>query len=208
MGTDPFIRDALTRAIPLRTELDPAWEEVLARTTPPRRPRRHLRTSRWALAGALVAAACLSVGGLAIADAVSSSLHGATIWVAGTTIGGPGGILNCSLIGKPADEAASTLAGSGIAVEWRLTQWGGAVTPATIGEPTPTTPQEKAQESARAGALEVASAEAVTGGSSDVVSAAPAGSVVWDVIPDGQAKAFVFVEAANDPNAPKVGCPG
>lgn len=204
---DPRIAEALGGEVPVRVELEPAWGDVLARAGQHSRPRRRILASRWALVGALVAAAGLSVGGLAIADAVSSSLHGATIWVAGSTIGGPGGISNCALIGQPADEVAATLAGSGIAIEWRFTQWG-AVVPATICEPTPTTPKEKALESARAGALEVAAAEAVTGGSSDPVPAAPESSVVWDVIPDGQTAAFVFIEAANDPNAPKIGCPG
>lgn len=209
---DPRIADALGGEVPVRVELEPAWRDVLARAgqegSARSRPRRRKLASRWAVAGALAAAVGLSVGGLAIADAVSSSLHGATIGVEGSTIGGPGGISSCTLIGKPADEVAATLTGRGIAIEWRSTHWGGAVSPATIGEPTPTTPEEKAAETARTGALVVASAEAVTGGSSDAVSAAPEGSVVWDAIPDGQRTAFVFVEAANDPNAPKIACPG
>jgi hypothetical protein len=201
---DPRIAEALGGEVPLRVELEPAWSDVLARAE---RPRRRTLASRWALAGALAAAVGLSVGGFAIADAVSSSLHRATVYISGATIGGPGGIANCSLIGEPADQAAATLAGSGVTVEWRSTDWG-TVTAATVGDPTPTTPREKALEAARAGALEVFSAEAVTGGSSDAVDSPPAGSVVWDVIPDGRTKAFVFVEAAHDPNAPKIGCPG
>ena len=44
----------------------------------------------------------------------------------------------------------------------------------------------------------------MTGGSSDAVSSVPDDSVVWSLVPDGQTKAFVFVQAPNDPNAPTV----
>jgi hypothetical protein len=37
-----------------------------------------------------------------------------------------------------------------------------------------------------------------------VVSSVPNDSIVWDVVPDGQTKAFVFVQALNDPNAPTI----
>jgi hypothetical protein len=210
MSTEAGISEALAQAVPLRTELGPAWDDVLARaewrSSAASRPRRRLLASRWALAAALIAAAGLSVGGLAIADAFGP-LHGATVYVRGGTIGGSSDISICGLIGQPADQVAARLASSGIAIEWRFTHWG-ATAVATTGEPAATTPQEKMAQTARAGALQVQGAEAVTGGSSDAVSSAPTGSVVWDAIPDGSTKAFVFIESPDDPNAPKIGCPG
>lgn len=211
MSTEAGISEALAQAVPLRTELRPSWDDVLARAEQrdaPRasRRRRRVLSSRWALAGALIAIAGFSVGGLAIADAFGP-LHGATVYVSGGTIGGPNGLSTCSLIGQPADRVAATLTNDGIAIEWRFTHWG-TTTVATAGEPAATTPQEKLAETARAGALQVQGAEAVTGGSSDAVASAPAGSLVWDAVPDGPTKAFVFVESPNDPNAPKIGCPG
>jgi hypothetical protein len=204
---DPKLADALGRELPLRAELEPRWNDVVARAGRPRsavrrRPRRRVFASRWALVGALIAAAGLSVGGLAIADAFGP-LHGGTIYVDATTVGGPNGISSCGLIGKPAGQVASTLADKRVGIEWRFTHWGTAVATAA-GTPAPATPQEKAQASAQGAAQTVGQAEAVTGGSSDAVSSVPDDSTVWDVVPDGQTKAFVFVEAPNDPNAPHV----
>jgi hypothetical protein len=210
MNTDPAIDGILARGVPLRTELRPAWEDVLARaerrplSRAPLRHRRAVLRSRWALVAALIAVAGLSIGGLALAGSFQfGALHKATIDVDATTVGGPGGISTCGLIGKPAGQVGSALSSKGIGIEWRFTHWGTA-TATTIGAPTPTTPQEKAAAAMQAGAHAVASAEAVTGGSSDSVSSVPNDSLVWDVIPDGQTKAFVFVQAPDDPNAPTV----
>src|SRR5205085_11725066 len=112
MNTDQVIYETLSREIPLRNELDPAWEDVQARaaTLPPRitRLRRRIPTSRWGLAAALVAVAGLSLGGLAFADEFGP-LHRATIQVDASTLGGPSGISACHLIGKPAGQVAETL---------------------------------------------------------------------------------------------------
>ena len=208
MNTDPVIYEALTGDVPLRSDLAPAWEDVLARAakrpcrTARLRPRRRMPTSRWALAAAaLIAVAGLSVGGLALAGSFGfGALHGGTVQVDATTIGGPNGISTCGLIGEPAGQVAATLASSGIGIEWRFTHWG------TVAAST-TTPQQQAGAIAH----DVAAAEAVTGGSSDAVSSVPDDSVVWSLVPDGQTKAFVFVQAPNDPNAPTVStdnCPG
>lgn len=200
MRADPLVRDVLTRAVPLRTELDPAWDDVLARGTESRRTRRRLGASRWGLAGSVAAAVGLGVGGLAIADVIGHGpLHGAKLQVSAVTL--PGGVSTCDLIGKPAGQVGARLTSVGIGIEWRFTHWG--TTTVTAG----TSPAAAAQGYAQT----VASAEAVTGGSSDAVSSVPDDSVVWDVVPDGQTKAFVFVEAPNDPNAPTVStdnCPG
>ena len=217
---DPRMADALGRELPLRGELEPAWSDVLRRAE--RRPPGRILASRWAVVAAVVCAAGLSVGGLAIADAVEQGpLHAATLGVREATL--PGGISSCDLIGRPAAQVAATLAGNGIAIEWRFTHWGTTVVttagepkPATpqekaeetAGEPKPATPQEKAEETARAAALQASAAEAVTGGSSEAVSSPPAGSVVWDVVPDGEMGAYVFVQSSDDPNAPKIDCPG
>jgi hypothetical protein len=205
MRADPLVRDALTRAVPLRTELDPAWEDVLARGTERRRSWRRLRASRWALAGATAALVGLSVGGFALADALEHGpLYGAKIDVDATTL--PGGISTCDLIGKPAGQVSARLTSSGIGIEWRFTHWGTT----TVSVPISTS-QSAAAKAAAAEAAQVFAAEGVTGGSSDAVSSVPDDSVVWDVVPDGQNKAFVFTEAPNDPNAPTVStdnCPG
>jgi hypothetical protein len=204
---DSKIADALGREVPLRAELEPGWSDVVARAQQQRsalrwRPRRRILASRWALVGALIAAAGLSIGGLAIADSFGP-LRGAKIDVNPTTVGGPGGISSCGLIGKPADQDASPLAGKGIGIEWRFTHWGTAIA-AAVNDPVPTTPREQAEASAQGAAQSVGQAQAETGGSSDAVSSVPDDSIVWDVVPDGQTKAFVFVEAPNDPNAPTV----
>jgi hypothetical protein len=209
MSLDPVINDVLAREVPLRTELRPAWAEVLARadrrqSAPPVRPYRRFLASRWALAAALVAAAGLSVGGLAIADSFGP-LHRATVDINPSTVGGANGIPTCDLIGKPAGQVATKLARSGVGIEWRFTHWGTAVT-TSPGEPVPTTAQEKAAANAQAGAQQVHQEQAVTGGSSDAVSSVPDDSIVWDVVPDGQTNAFVFVQAPNDPNAPTPSC--
>ncbi len=206
MNTDQVIYETLSREIPLRSELDPAWEDVLARaaTLPSRitRLRRRVPTSRWALAAALVAVAGLSLGGFALADEFGP-LHRGTIYVDASTLGGPSGISTCNLIGKPAGQVAATLTSNGIGIEWRYTHWGTAVA-STSAAPEATTPQQQAEVAAQGAAKSVAAAEAVTGGSSDAVSSVPEDSVVWSLVPDGQTKAFVFVQAPNDPNAPTV----
>lgn len=84
-----------------------------------------------------------------------------------------------------------------------LAAWGTAVA-STSAAPRATTPQQQAEAAAQGAAQTVAAAEAVTGGSSDAVSSVPDDSVVWDLVPDGQTKAFVFVQAPGDPNAPTV----
>lgn len=65
MSADPVIYEALVREVPLRSELDPAWEDVLARldqrSSSARRPRRRILFSRWAFAVGVVAAAGLVV---------------------------------------------------------------------------------------------------------------------------------------------------
>jgi hypothetical protein len=186
MNTDPLVYETLAHAVPLRPELHPAWEDVLARaeqrpsSVASRRPHRRILFSRWALIGALVAAAGLSVGGLAIADAFGP-LHGARLVVNPSTIGRTSGISTCDLLGDRADQVAATLTSSGIGIEWRFMHWGTTIAPTSKASPS-----------------------AVTGGTSDAVSAVPADSIVWDVVPDGQTKAFVFVQAPNDPNAPTV----
>jgi hypothetical protein len=206
MNTDQLIYEALSRQIPLRSELDPAWDDVLARaatvpsraiTLPGRIPK-----SRWTLVAAVVAVAGLSLGGLALADEFGP-LHRATIQVNASTLGGPNGISACGLIGKPAGQVAATLTSNGIGIEWRYTHWGTAVASTSAAQGA-TTPQQKAQANAQGAAQDVHAAEAVTGGSSDAVSSVPNDSVVWDLVPDGQTKAFVFVQAPNDPNAPTV----
>jgi hypothetical protein len=168
------------------------------------RPRRRIPTSRWAFAAAVIAVAALSVGGLALAGSFGfGALHRGTVYVDATTVGGPNGISTCALIGEPASQAATTLTSSGIAIQWRFTHWGTA-TATTLNSPTPATAQENAEAAAQAAAQAVASAEATTGGTSGTVSSVPGDSLVWDVIPDGQTSAFVFVQARNDPNAPTV----
>lgn len=144
------------------------------------RPRRRILTSRWALVAALVAAAGLSIGGLALAGAFGP-LHGARLVINPSTLGGTNGISTCDLIGKPADQVAAKLTSRGIGIEWRFMHWGTTVVPTGKGSPT-----------------------GITGGRTDVVSSVPNDSVVWDVSPDGQTKAFVFVQAPNDPNAPSI----
>ena len=206
MNTDQVIYETLSREIPLRSELDPAWDDVLARAAkvPSRiiRLRRRVPTSRWALAAAVVAVAGLSLGGFALADAFGPP-HPWKLDVDASTLGGPSGISACGLIGKPAGQVAATLASNGIGIEWRFTHWGTAVA-ATSAAPGATTPQQQAEAAAQGAAQGVYAAEAVTGGSSDAVSSVPDDSVVWDMVPDGQTKAFVFVQAPNDPNAPTV----
>lgn len=187
MTTDPTIHDALAAEVPLRSDLRPAWDDVLARAqqrpaAPAQlQPPRRIRAPRWALVAAVAAAAALSVGGLAIADAFGP-LHGARLVVNPNTVGGPNGVATCDLIGKRADQVAAKLAGNGIGIEWRFMHWGTTTVASTDGS----------------------SASGVTGGTSDAVSSVPNDSVVWDVVPDGQTKAFVFVEAPNDPNAPTI----
>jgi hypothetical protein len=157
------------------------YERLRGRITrTPLRPRRSILASRWALVAALVAAAGLSVGGLALAGAFGP-LHGARLVINPSTLGGKNGISTCDLIGKPAGQVAAKLASSGIGIEWRFMHWGTTVVPTGKGSPT-----------------------GVTGGRTDVVSSVPNDSVVWDVSPDGQTKAFVFVQAPNDPNAPTI----
>lgn len=129
---------------------------------------------------AIGVAAALSVGGLAIADSFGP-LHGAKLLLTPTTFGSNGTLSTCDLIGKTAKHAEAQLSNSGVAIEWRFMHWGTTTTPTAPGSPG-----------------------AVTGGQSDTVSTVPNNSVVWDVIPDGQTKAFVFVEAPNDPNAPTI----
>jgi hypothetical protein len=206
MNTDQLIYETLSREVPLRSELEPAWEDVLARVaTPPSRIgrlRRRVPTSRWALAAALVAVGGLSLGGFALADALGPS-HPWKLDVDASTLGGPSGISTCNLIGKPAGQVAATLASNGIGIEWRYTHWGTAVA-STSAAPEATTPQQQAEVAAQGAAQDVHAAEAVTGGSSDAVSSVPDDSVVWDMVPDGQTKAFVFVQAPNDPSAPTV----
>jgi len=202
--------EALDRVGPSRD----LWADALIRAESPTgslgafRTRRSILASRWALAAAVIAAAGLSVGGLALAD--SFGAHPWKLDVNATTVGGPDGISTCSLIGEPAGQVAATLTNSGIAIQWRFTNWGTA-TASTVSAPTPTTAQENAEAAAQANAQAVASAEAVTGGTSDSVSSVPDDSLVWDVIPDGQTSAFVFVRAPHDPSAPTVStdnCPG
>jgi hypothetical protein len=204
MNTDQVIYETLSREIPLRSELEPAWGDVLTRaiTLPSRitRLRRRVPTSRWALAAALVAVAGLSLGGFALADEFGP-LHRGTIYVDASTLGGPSGISACDLIGKPAGQVAAMLTTNGIGIEWRYTHWGTGVV-STSGAPGASTPQQQAEAAAQGAAQDVHAAEAVTGGSSDAVSSVPDDSVVWDLVPDGQTKAFVFVQAPNDPNAP------
>ena len=213
MNTDPVIYEALARDVPLRSDLVPAWGDVLARAAkrPARiarlRPRRGIPTSRWALAAALVAVAGLSIGGLALAGSFGfGALHGGTVHVDATTIGGPDGISTCDLVGKSAGQVAAKLTSSGIGIEWRFTHWATTMA-STSGDSATTTPAQQAQ----ANAQDVHAAQAVTGGSSDAVSSVPDDSIVWSLVPDGQTKAFVFVQAPNDPNAPTVStdnCPG
>jgi hypothetical protein len=186
MSTDPVIHDALAREVPLRTAISPAWDDVLTRAEQLRSSawrvrRRRSVTSRWALVGALVASAGLSIGGLAIAGAFGP-LHGARLVINPSTVGGTsGGIASCDLIGKRADQVAAKLTSAGVGIEWRFMHWGTTVASTGNGSPT-----------------------AITGGTSDAVPSVPNDSVVWDVVPDGQAKAFVFVQAPNDPNAPTI----
>ena len=87
----------------------------------------------------------------------------------------------CGLIGKRADQVAAKLTSSGIGIEWRFMHWGTTIASTGKGSPT-----------------------AITDGRADVVSSVPGDSVVWDITPDGQTKAFVFVQAPNDPNAPTI----
>ena len=156
MNTDQVIYETLSREIPLRSELDPAWEDVLARaaTLPSRiaRLRRRVPTSRWALAAALVAVAGLSLGGFALADEFGP-LHRATIDVNASTLGGPDGISTCNLIGKPAGQVAATLTSNGIGIEWRYTHWGTTVV-STSAAPGATTPQQQAEVAAQGAAQE------------------------------------------------------
>ena len=133
------------------------------------------------IALAVGVAAALSAGGLALAESFGP-LHGAKLLLTPTTLGGSNGPLStCDLLGKTAKHAEAQLGNSGIAIEWRFMRWGTITAPTAQGSPG-----------------------AVTGGESDTVSTVPENSVVWDVVPDGQARAFVFVEAPNDPNAPTI----
>lgn len=90
MNTDPVIYETLTHEIPLRSELDPAWEDVLARAaklplrTATLRPRRRILTSRLALAAAAVAGvAALAVPALSFSGVLGSlfklSNHGTSV---------------------------------------------------------------------------------------------------------------------------------
>lgn len=99
------------------------------------RPRRRILTSRWALVAALVAAAGLSIGGLALAGAFGP-LHGARLVINPSTLGGTNGISTCDLIGKPADQVAAKLTSRGIGIEWRFMHWGTTVVPTGKGSPT------------------------------------------------------------------------
>lgn len=145
------------------------------------RPAAHRVRRPGLLVLAVGVAAALSVGGLAIADSFGP-LHGAKLLITPTTLGGSNRALStCDLIGKTAKNAEAQLSNSGIAIEWRFMHWGTTTVPTASGSP-----------------------RGVTGGESDAVSTVPDNSVVWDVSPDGQTKAFVFVQAPNDPNAPSV----
>jgi len=185
-------------------------QSVLATHAGPESPRRlpsghRVRGWRPVLV-AVVAVVALAGAGVAIAAGVgafAAPLHQATIDVNASTLGGQDGISACGLIGKPAGQVAATLTSKGIGVEWRYTHWGTAVA-STSGAPGASTPQQQAEANAQGAAQDVHAAEAVTGGSSDAVSSVPDDSVVWDMVPDGQTKAFVFVQAPNDPNAPTV----
>ena len=185
-------------------------QSVLARHAGSENPRKlpsGQRVSGWRpLLIAVVAVVALGGAGVAIAAGVGAfarPLHQATVDVNASTLGGPGGVSACDLIGKPAGQVAATLTSNGIGIEWRYTHWGTAVA-STSSTPGATTPKQQAEANAQGAAQDVHAAEAVTGGSSDAVSSVPDDSVVWDMVPDGQTKAFVFVEAPNDPNAPTV----
>ena len=182
MTTDQRIHDALAAELPLPGELRPNWKDVLARAEhrSPVAQRRWTPVPRRALVAATLAAAALIFGGLAIAGAFGP-LHAATLAVNPSTVGGASGVPACDLVGKRADHVAAVLAGHGIGVEWRYTHWGTSV--ASTGATSPS---------------------AVTGGTTDAVSSVPNDSVVWDVVADGTTKAFVFVQAPNDPNAPRI----
>lgn len=205
---DQFVQDALAREVPLRPELEPAWDDVLVRAgrqplgvRSTQRTRRHgIVASRRTLIGAFAAAAVLIAAGLATASGAGllhfGPLHRATLEVAPTTlVGANGQISTCNLIGKRADQVATTLASRGIVIEWRYQHWGTVTVSTGDGSPA-----SAAQANAHAAAV------AVTGGNSHAVSSVPGDSIVWDASPDSRSpnEAFVFVEAPNDPNAPTI----
>jgi hypothetical protein len=182
------------------------WNDVLVRA----RRRRPVAVSRRTFAFAVLAAVALT-GGLATARAAGvisifgAPPHRATIETASETLVGTNGeISTCSLIGERADQVAAALASRGIGIEWRFQDWGDVTDITSDGS------ADGDQQAAAANAH--AAAVASSGGNSEAVSAVPGDSIVWSALPDDQTpdKAFVFAEAPNDPNAPKVtvtGCP-
>lgn len=200
---DAHLDGLLDELVP--TEPREAWDDVLRRAG-----RHHLvPASRRGAVVALAAAAALTAGGLATARATGlldfGPLHRATVYETPTTLVGPHGrISTCNLIGKRADQVEAALANSGIAIEWRFQHWGDVVE--TTGDGSSTGDRQAAEGNAHTVAV------AVSGGSSDAVSSVPGDSIVWSALPDEQTanKAFVFVEAPDDPNAPRIsmtGCP-
>jgi hypothetical protein len=166
----------------VRTLLSPLArvEPVLLRTTP-RRRRRRLAL----LVLASVAAAILVVGALA-ATGVFGPLHRASLEPATPELS-LNGTPACTLIGATAATAETTLAENGYQIEWRFQHWGTQ----TISPGSSITPG------------------AVGGGYTSAPKTVPADSIVWDITPDPRTAktVFVFVQAANDPNAPTVVTP-
>lgn len=210
---EEFINKALAREVPFRHELAPAWEDVLRRaqrqsslSSVKRHGPRH-RTFRRALA-VLVAAAALTAGGLATAQAaglitIFGGTEPSTIEVASTMlVGTTGQVSTCSLIGDQASQVSAALASIGVGIEWRFQDWG-TVT-GVPGDGTPAGDQQSAAANARVAEL------AASGSDAQAVASVPGDSIVWNALPDDQTdnQAVIFVEAPNDRHAPSVSVTG
>lgn len=140
------------------------------------------------LAG-LAAAAAPAAATLA-ATGVFGPLHQATLQPSTPNVALNTG-LACPLIGGTAGKAQTTLSENGYRIEWRFQHWGSQV----LVPGSSTTPG------------------AVGGGYASTPETVPPDSIVWDITPDERTSktVFVFVQAPNDPNAPRIvppDCPG
>ena len=153
-----------------------------------RRHRPRARRSRaWLIAAASAGVAILVFASLATAGAFGpfGPLHGASITPNPPTLTTAAtSDLACRLIGQSAGKAETLLNQSGYQIEWRFQHWG--------------------TQTARSGNGNTPGA--VTGGYASEPSTVPADSVVWDIGVDSRSPKtlLVFVQAANDPNAPTI----
>jgi hypothetical protein len=140
------------------------------------------RTPRRTRRLVVIGLATMAAAGVAVAFAARSGvLHDAKL-----VVDSPPARQECELLGGPATEAQAFFAHRGLTVSWRYTTWGPQVVQTGPG-----------------------GLRAVSGGETRMLDSVPPDSVVYDLAhePAEPGTAIVFVQAANDPNAPKLVAP-